>query len=221
MAANFDAVGDYIRTPTFDMPATGSFSTWVYPNFAFNDSIRHEIFSCVKDSSNTFEIMKHLDNNFYAGWFTAGVEYRVITSASALTQNSWNHLAFTWDDTANQSTLYVNDVQQGSTTASLVTFTGATACDVGHVATAEAGDHGWRDGRIAELGIWPVVLTSSDRNSLFKRYSPPRVRTSSLYRYLPLVRNLSYEARAGGSFTVNSVDVGVHPPIISGVDITP
>lgn len=208
MAAAFDGTGDYLSCAAFDLPATGSISFWYRPTYAYTDGLYHFIFETYKDANNLFNIAKYSDSTWNVGWYTAG-EYRLVgASASGLTQNAWNHLLVTWDDTANETKFFLNNSQVGSTVTSLVTHTGTVTVYIGSQVGATTRD---ASGRIAELAVFSSVLDAGQRNALYKGFAPPLV--AKPFRYWPLLRNFQ-EMMTAGSISNTGVTVEDHPPII-------
>lgn len=210
MAALFDVNTDRLSLGALDVPAIGTAAIWAYPNFAYNDGVRHEVYNASKDASNFgIQLFKHTDSNWYAGWYTAGVEYRVITSASALVQSAWNLLTLTWDDTANETKLYVGNVQQGSTVTSLATYTGNTDFQIGNL---QGQNIGWANGRLSDFAIWNVVLTSDQRAALLK-FDPLLIAPASIFRHCAL-RSTLIETRTGTAISNTGATIGDGPPLI-------
>jgi len=73
-----------------------------------------------------------------------------------------------------------------------------------------------RNGRLAELAYWDVVLNDSEKVALSKGISPLLIRPSSLFFYVPLIGRYSPEADIVGadSGTVTGATAIQHPPMI-------
>ena len=128
LGQNFDGSNDYINLGIGSyIPAIGTMELVVKPDFNHTDNLGHYFFN-TNQPPYYFGLLKYSDNNIYAGWYTNS-EYRVvITSANyTLTAGTYYYITLTWDDTANETKLYFNTVQQGSTVTTLATYTPTTS----------------------------------------------------------------------------------------------
>jgi len=140
-------------------PTTGSISLWVKPKFDQNDGLTHRFFQVFKDGSNIFNVAKDnfpTANDLRVLWYTSATTYTAAAGTYTLTENEWNHILATWDDSANEMYLYLNGSQIGSNTTSLVTFdsTGIQYRFGDGVFNASA--------IIAECSIWNRVLSAPE-----------------------------------------------------------
>ena len=72
---------------------------------------------------------------------------------------------------------------------------------------------GYANGLIAEVGIWNVELTESERVSLARGMTPDKIRPQNLVFYAPLVRDLN-DQKGGLTITNNNgATVANHPRI--------
>lgn len=214
MARSFASATDKIIQGTVAAPVTGSLSLWLYPNWAWNDTVDHYIFDVSLDASNVFQLRKFsFDNNFYCGWYTADIDYRVTTAASDLVQSAWNHLCLTWDDTANETKLFLAGSQIGSTVVTLVTFTSTSNRVLGNDSLIGLTN---LDGRLGEYAVWDAVLNLNEIVGLSRGQSPWRVRNGSLTDYLRLDGLVSPEPnmKAGRTEgTVTGATLANHAPV--------
>ncbi len=172
----------------FDPPATGSLSVWFRPTWAQTDGVYHMIVYWKKSDAapyNQFYLLKYTDSNLYCGWMTANYSYRVQVASAGYTinQNAWNNMVLTWDDTANLIKLYLHGSQIGSTQTTLATYTGNVATAFGNNDTGSLP----LAGRLAEVGLWNVVLGTADLANLYAGYSPLLVQPRALTGYWPLI----------------------------------
>lgn len=214
MARTFDSTTDRITFGTAAMPTTGSITLWFFPNWVDNDGVSHEWFMAhaAEPSPGSFRLLKFSNGNFFGGWYTAGVDHRVVLAHTSYTVNSgaWNHLALTWNDTSNVTTAYLNGTSIGSF-GTLVTFTTTQTLTIGN-STAESGGNLNFDGDIAEFGLYNADLTAGEVTALSKGFAPTLVRPQSLVNYLPLLREVI--AYKGPAATDTTTAVAVHPRII-------
>lgn len=126
----------------------------------------------------------------------------------------WGHHAATFTNAARSA--FFNGANKVTTTASNVTG-GFVRTQIGARRNASVTDN-FFDGRIAEVGVWNVVLTDDEIASLGKGVSCALIRPQNLVLYAPMIRALSDYSRTLFSFsTINTgaaVDtLGVHPAI--------
>lgn len=95
---------------SFTTPSVGTFMIWFYPTSGSDGAI----YDSRLDANNIFHLFL-LGGAMYAGWVSAGVDYRVVTGVGYPTTGQWNNLLFTWDSGANQTKLYSAGTQVGST----------------------------------------------------------------------------------------------------------
>lgn len=111
---------------------------------------------------------------------------------------------------SNAHAIYV-DADKNTSTASKA-FQLATAVQI----AARNVSGVWQtflDGKVASAAIWAAALSDAEFISLYKGFSPRRIRPQSLKFYAPLVRDLSIIQGAGlGSLTnTNAAAVSPHP----------
>lgn len=217
----------YTGDANFVIPTTGTLSLWMKPTWVQADNAWHFFFGHRTDDNNIFSAEKFSDNNLYWGWKTGGVDHRVavLNANYTINQNQWNHFALTWDDSANETKLYLNGTEIGTQVATLTTFS-ATNPTIG----SRGDDPSNMEGSIAEVAVWSRVLAADELAALNKRVSAAAM-SRSLYTYDPMIRNDSlngsefvFRPRMGAwsavsaaklehNFgTTNTLDA--HPPII-------
>ena len=211
-----DATGEYIELSNHTIPTTaGSLVHWFYPTWgSLTDGINHMWVGYRKTTSplDQFSMEKFVDDNLYCGWNTAGTDYRVVTTASGsgLNLNAWNSVILTWDDTANQTALYINGTQAGSTTSTLATHdTGASPVSSSRFLNAGS----WVDdvpatARLAEVAYFSRVLTVGERGAFDKGFSPILIGQPSFY--FPLVRD-TLELIQRVTVTITGATLEPHP----------
>ncbi len=121
-AINFDGVDDYIiaNAPTNLISILNTNFTiemWVNPN---NTTVS-KLYFIQEDVSHYVNIMLTSNNVPCMYVSTAGIVYP-FKGAQSIPNNTWSHLAFTWDKNTNQGKIYINGVDNttigsgGSTT---------------------------------------------------------------------------------------------------------
>lgn len=118
---------------------------------------------------------------FEQGGNTGGAA-STATAGAALPTTSWSHLTGVCA-AANSRTCYRNGVAGTTLTTSLTTTCNQwTIGDLRLLAT----DLSFRNGHIAEVGVWNVALTTGEINALAKGVSPRLIRPGNLVGYVPL-----------------------------------
>lgn len=212
MAATFDATTDRLSIPGFTVPAAGSASFWIKPTWAYNDGAYHGFYSMRASPGPTpyFEFFKATDNHLYAG---LGSTQKDFGLASGLTQNAWNHLFVTWDDSADTAACYVNgsSLFSGSFTFALGASLSGETFYVGNFKSGVL-DNDCR-GDIADFCIWSAGLSAGEIGSLAKGFSAVLVRPASIFRSFSLIRDFK-ELKTGATITNTNVTVGNHAPLL-------
>lgn len=215
MSALFDATTEYIALGSAAMPQSlGTFAAWVKPSWAQSDGVTHVLFDVRNGATSVFHLLKHSSNVFRAGWVSSGNDYRIDAAAGSytLTQNAWNSIVYTWDDTLNDDFLYINGTLEASSTASLETWD--TSGRTKYLGNYDAASLDWR-GEIAEVAIWPRVLTAAERAIFDGRFVPPLVPGGYGDHWWPLVRELG-DPWGGSTGSATGATVGSHPPVVYG-----
>lgn len=217
MARNFSGSNE-LSNSTLVVPSTaGSFVGRWKPTYVPTDGVGHVLFDqrlLGSEPGNTISITKWSDNNWYVGWLSGSVDYRVSTPASGtFVQNSDHVLVLTWDVAAQETKFFINGTQVGATSTSLVTFTPDTAFLIGRADPA-AGIFSI-EAALAECAIYTEALPGPDIQAL-NVFSPLLVRRSVLRNYWPLLGRTSPEielvSRAEG--TLKGTTVADHPRVI-------
>lgn len=138
----------------------------------------------------------------------------VDTTTGSPTINTWGHYCAVFTTAARSA--YYNGANKATTTATSVA-SGFTRTQIGARRAGSVTD-AFFNGRLAEVGVWNVVLTDDEVLSLADGAACSLVRPQSLVLYAPMIRNLADYSRTLFSFsTINTgaaVDtLGVHPRI--------
>lgn len=129
-----------------------------------------------------------------------------VNSVAGFTANTWADLCGV-DASATDARFYANNVK--ATNSTNVTFANGNVIIGGFMALNSIS--GRLNGLAACCAIWDATLTDDDVASLYKGFSPRRVRPQNLKFYAPLVRQF-LDVRGGISLSVTGTSaVGVHP----------
>jgi len=163
MAYLFDATGEYITGGTVAIPTTGTLVAWARPDWNHTDDTNHFLFDVrTSDANNAFGFGKAWNNSFFAGWKSVGTDWRIYVASGDYTLSSGTGYFFivTWDDTANETRLYLDGAQIGTRLDNLITWN--TNGETRYIGNYWGAALDWR-GAIAECAIWPRVLTAGER----------------------------------------------------------
>jgi hypothetical protein len=101
---------------------------------------------------------------FLIGRNLDGVSNNTVSAGSAVSVNTWTHVAGTYDCITRLATLYINGVSVGSgtfTNSTAAAFS-ATNCKNGSIGAGVLGTDNWWDGQLADVRIYRVVLTAAE-----------------------------------------------------------
>jgi hypothetical protein len=124
------ANGQYLAVPVAAEPsAKGTIEAWVN-NTAGQAGTNWGVYSD-HEPSNIFQFGIYYNSEMYFGWYP-GTEERVTASSTAIPLgNTWNHLVYTWDSTANSQVVYLNGVPVITKTSAFTTFQPTLAATLG------------------------------------------------------------------------------------------
>lgn len=184
------------------------------PNWNHNDSATHVLFQ-FGSSSEAPSFQKFSDNNIYIGFNGGGHgDQRISVAAdSAMFLNGvWTSHVFTWDDAAEAEYYYADNVQKGSRTTTLTTFSASTLT-LGNYDPALLQVN--FNGALAEFGRWSRVLDAAEREIIQKTGTPLSV-LRGLVEYKPLVGRYSPEIdlTGGASLAVTGAGAADHPRVL-------
>ena len=138
----------------------------------------------------------------------------IAETSSGYSATTWHHACGVFASTTSR-TAYIDGGSSGINATS-ITPTELNRTNIGVQFLNGVGGTsgtGFSDGRIAEVGIWNVALTSEEIGSLADGITCDKVRPNSLVFYAPLVRNLQ-DVRGGLTITNNNTaTVAVHPRV--------
>ena len=119
----------------------------------------------------------------------AGGSAAITTTTAAYSINTWHHACGVWA-AIDSRTAYLD----GGNSATNTTSRTPAGLDVTYIgARAAQTPTGFMRGRIAEVGLWNVVLDADEIAALAKAVSPLLIRPASLVAYWPLIGRYSPE----------------------------
>lgn len=129
-----------------------------------------------------------------------------INSVAAYSANTWVDMGGV-AAAANDGRMYANAVK--STSATSVNFVNGNVVFGGHFGLNVVSDR--LNGLLCSCAIWDVALTDDEMTSLFRGFSPRRIRPQSLKLFAPMVRQF-LDIRGGIGLTLTGTStVAVHP----------
>lgn len=173
--------GNYLtKSTSADVGGVGSVFIRIKPSWSSGDSSAHYVW----DYENvTFELsfQKYLDNNIYAGYnIISGADARIVLSDAGLfSSGTWGNWLLDWDDTADLTHIYLNNVLKGTSSSTFTVSTGATTVRVGRGLAADRP----LDADVAEFARWDHVLDSTERATLESTGNPACLSTGLLHHY--------------------------------------
>lgn len=183
---DFDGDADQINCPSTAYNVIGdlTLSAWINP-----DDFGASNFGRIIDNRDVSEAEGYaffLNNSSATAAIVAIVDATNTTSSnSVITLNVWQHVAFTFNDSSNLKTLYVNGIDVGNNTSAATLSANATLTKIGN----REDNLREFDGGITEVAIWGAELTQDEitllASSMVKRM-PLQIQPSSLKGYLPL-----------------------------------
>lgn len=188
-----------------------SISAWFYKD---DGTVSADLVALVdKDVGTQYHRLRvHSDETVRARSQNAGNNTQAITTTSA-TLNTWQHACGVWPDIDTRNA-YLNGGGLGADGGSPEP-TGLDRTSIGRL--GRDSPDAYFPGRIAEVAIWNVGLTSAEVSILAAGYSPLFVRADSLVAYWPLIGRHDPEIDLIGGLNLSLISTPVpeaHPPII-------
>jgi hypothetical protein len=141
------------------LTSAGSFAFWARPANIAASGIREFSFGATDNAANEFAFQHFSDNNLYVGWFSGGVDHRVIISATTAgwSQGTWSRWTLTWIN-GGACVLYRDGKSIGSTNSISTNSLGSTiflgSVNGNPILTFE----GWVD----DYKLWNRALSTSE-----------------------------------------------------------
>lgn len=163
---SFDGVNDSISF-TNDVPTTtGTINFWMYPTFDLDDGLPHYIYNSANaaNTNNRISFNKQGTDLYDLGiWNSTGTRQVTITFADEeIAKDTWSMVTITY--TTNSVFIYVNNVEKGTDTSVTTPSGNPASLYIGTWIDGALFDYA---GRIDEVGVWTVVLSSAERDSLY------------------------------------------------------
>jgi hypothetical protein len=139
----------------------------------------------------TYNAIINLFNNNYGIWIksTAKMAYYLSSSdlldpgAATITSGVWNHLALTGNFTTSSSgNAYINGTTDGATVGGSL----APSNGVIEIAGGIASSSNYFDGKIADVAMWNVQLSTAEIAALSQGARPYQIRRPSVIFWLPM-----------------------------------
>jgi hypothetical protein len=114
--------GQYLEVPIVAQPSTkGTFEAWVY-NTSGQTNTNWGVYSN-HETGDLFQFGVYYDSQMLFGWYPGTTDDRLTASTSQVPMgNTWNHLVYAWDATANSQAVYLNGVPVVTSTTPFTTF---------------------------------------------------------------------------------------------------
>ncbi len=167
--AQFDGSASYINiySAIGSEPTTiGSISLWVaVPQANLSGTTKMQLITMAYDASNLIDITFDTTAYRFNGAYEAGGTLDSVNSSllynvdGGKQQPEWHHLGLTWDAANNRLRFFADGVQQGTTQASLGTWTGAMASTTMVLGSSSTTAADVLTGYLARVGVWSVELT--------------------------------------------------------------
>ncbi len=168
--AQFDGSASLINiyaAVTKEPTLVGSISLFVaVPEANLAGTTKMQLITMAYDASNLIDITFNTTAYQFNGAYEAGGTLDTVNSGLLYNvdggpqQPEWHHLGLTWDASNNRLRFFADGLQQGTTQASLGTWSGAMASDtmvLGSSNSSSAADV--LTGYLARVGVWSVELT--------------------------------------------------------------
>jgi hypothetical protein len=184
-------------------------SAWFYTDDNAQSGAQ-TVFSLGSSSSST--------HYFVLWWASATTTMEAIARAAAAarkatysvtpTNNTWYHVGGIWATTTDRTVYF--DGNTGNNTQFASPTVNQTS--IGARWTTSASQ--FMSGRLADVGLWNVALTSTEMGMLQAGYSPWQVRRASLVAWWRLLGSEDQDLVAGNHLTAQgSPTTAGHPPI--------
>ena len=139
-ALRFDGTNDWAEVPDapdLRLPSSFTVEAWIMPSQLGRTQA---ILSKDQGSSKRNFLLQMTSSNFVEFLWRTGSSTRRVTSTVAITDLDWHHVAGVFDDALNQSFVYLDGVQVGSTGTSGSPYTGPEPVYIGARGSSTAGD---------------------------------------------------------------------------------
>lgn len=209
MSYNFDGTNDVILNTTTTPVTAAPFTIACWFNA---DVLSGNLISINSSTGNeAFRFVVLTTGSIRANSVAGGIGSQSDTTATC-TAGTWNHACAVYASSTSR-TAYLNG-SAGPINTTSSTPAGITRINIGSRRLNSINDL-FFDGRLADIGIWNVALTSEEIAGLSKGVSCKLIRPQNLVFYAPLIRDMNDISKTALPLT-NTTSIAVsdtHPGI--------
>lgn len=167
---SFDGSSDYINISEVGVnmdTSNGTIAMWVNRKFPDGNPNNKIIASFRVDSNNNIEIFYDASiDDFIFKYKAGGTTKQFVKDEEDIPQDTWTHLAQTWDNSSDEFKLYIDGVQSGATLTGLGSWAGDIS--IGHLGVGLlATPRSW-NGSIDEVRIYNRSLSATEILDLYE-----------------------------------------------------
>lgn len=210
MARSFNGSNDKITLPAAVAVPTGiSISIWIYPTSA-SSGYGGIILRRNAGGQGVWSIF--LKSTSKLAYYFANNGVAIDPGTATLSNNSWNHLAVTYDNSVGLKT-FVNGASDGTAAVG-----GNLSNDASQnpLVGFDSSNTGF-PGRLADACLWNITLTSGEISALSQGARPFNIRPSGIIGYWPIDGLQSPEPDLSGNAnngTLTGTSSAAGPPIM-------
>jgi len=173
-SATFDGTNDYITAHDAGVsidPGSGSISCWFRLD---TTSSGREIFRLHVDNSNAIRCFYHAYQNKLITMYRQGGANASSSDTTAVENNGWHHLAYTWEIGRSESKMYLDGTNNANAAPETEIDNSETPFTVwiGTNADGGGGSTNYWDGNIDDFAIFDDVLTSAEVTAIYNGGGP-------------------------------------------------
>lgn len=214
-----DASAEYLKTSEgagADLPTDWplSISGWVNPNA----DILHVMFWITNNAVDRYTGVGL--NGLVVRSYTRVGSITNVQTTTAVELNKWSNIGATFEDVSGGQKPWVNGVQENS--ALPREYPNSVArCSIGQASDNSPNQR--FSGKIAEVGVWDVILSDPEMRALADGFSPPMIRPEHLVAYWPCFGKSDPKSNSMGIKTTTTLRMNWantplqdddHPPMI-------
>ena len=180
-ALDFDGVDDFLNcgnANSFDITDSFSGSCWVYLT-----STKLNIFMSKQENANQFKGYAFFTSTVGNLRFILGTPSgsRLITSTSTVTNNAWNHIAFTYDGSTNiaGAKLYMNGALQTTSGSGSISGSMVGATIPFQISGRGGSTTGAISGKLSNISVFNTELTSTEVTEIYNEGVPSNLNNFS------------------------------------------
>ncbi len=208
MAYNFDGTSEFFTLGS--MPVTAPPFTvvgWGQPDSELSFNVMFSIEQ--PNDGHTLEWRGDVTNDPIRAYSVEGGVADAFSDKTNYANGVWAHAAGVWGSTASR-TAYLDGAAGTENTSTITPGT----LNASYIAKRSIFGDAFFNGKLAEMAVWNIALTTEQIAILAARYSPLFVRIQSLVFHAPLIRE-AIDIVGGTTLTATGTpDVFTHPRII-------